>query len=89
MNESDYYFSRRSAEQNSLDRIHQAQMTILIDQQDLVLFSTLKPKIYKDGGSWCVLMGDNLQEGICGFGDSPIKAIYDFNKKMKENINPY
>ena len=33
---------------------------------------------YKDGDKWCVLWGENIQEGICGFGDTPIAAMFDF-----------
>lgn len=36
----------------------------------------LKP--YKDGNQWCILAGDNIQEGICGFGDTIEDALYEF-----------
>lgn len=36
----------------------------------------LKP--YKDGNKWCILAGDNIQEGICGFGDTVEEALYQF-----------
>lgn len=39
-----------------------------------------RPKIYMDGDQWCALYGDNLQDGVCGFGDSPALAMNDFNK---------
>ena len=38
-----------------------------------------RPKIYIDGNQWCVLYGDNLQDGVAGFGDSPAKAMEDFD----------
>ena len=41
-----------------------------------VLFS---PKVYKDGNQWCALLGDNLQEGVCGFGESPDAATRAFD----------
>jgi hypothetical protein len=34
---------------------------------------------YKDGDCWCVLYGDDIQSGICGFGESPSKAMLAFN----------
>jgi hypothetical protein len=40
----------------------------------------LKPKIYLDGDKWCALYGDNLQDGVAGFGDSPALAFEDFDK---------
>ena len=36
----------------------------------------LKP--YKDGNKWCILAGKNIQEGICGFGDTVEEALYEF-----------
>lgn len=38
-----------------------------------------KPKLYPDGDQWCALLGDNLQSGVCGFGDTPAKAMYAFD----------
>jgi len=38
-----------------------------------------KPKVFPDGDKWCALYGDNIQEGVCGFGDTPAAAIIDFN----------
>ena len=41
----------------------------------------IKPA-YKDGNSWCVLIGENTQEGICGFGETPKDAYIAFLKKL-------
>lgn len=38
-----------------------------------------KPRIFVDGDQWCALLGENLQSGICGFGSSPAKAMYQFD----------
>jgi hypothetical protein len=35
-------------------------------------------KLYKEGDSWCCLFGDNIQEGCCGFGETPYKAALAF-----------
>lgn len=43
-------------------------------------FMVLKPRVYKDGDQWCVLLGADLQEGISGFGVTPLNAVNDFNK---------
>jgi hypothetical protein len=40
----------------------------------------MRPKIYPDGNMWCVLYGENLQEGICGFGETVELACIDFDK---------
>lgn len=51
-------------------------------------FILLRPRIYIDGNQWCALYGENLQDGIAGFGDSPELAAWDFDKawcqKLKE-----
>lgn len=44
--------------------------------EEVLTKAGLKP--YKDGNQWCVLAGDNLQEGICGFGDTIEDALYEF-----------
>ena len=40
---------------------------------------SMKPKIFRDGDMWCCLLGDNIQEGICGFGETPAKACSNFD----------
>lgn len=32
-------------------------------------------KLMLDGDQWSALIGENLQEGICGFGDTPRDAL--------------
>lgn len=43
-------------------------------------FMMLKPKIFIEGNKWCALYGENLQDGVAGFGDSPELASWDFDK---------
>jgi len=38
-----------------------------------------KPTLSRDGNMWCALFGDNLQEGVSGFGDTPAKAMWAFD----------
>ncbi|WP_283177869.1 hypothetical protein [Gemmobacter sp. 24YEA27] len=45
-------------------------------------FSVLKPRLFKDGNAWCALHGENLQEGVAGFGDTPAKALLAFEIAM-------
>jgi len=40
-----------------------------------------KPKIFKDGSSWCALYGDNMMEGVVAFGASPYEASLEFDKE--------
>lgn len=51
---------------------------------DFVLgYLGIKPA-YKDGNAWCILLGDNIQEGICGFGDTKEEALIAFIKELIE-----
>lgn len=34
-----------------------------------------------DGDKWCALYGSNLQEGVAGFGKTPLEAIEAFDKE--------
>ena len=40
----------------------------------------LKPQ--RDGDKWFVLLGDDIQAGIVGFGKTPTEAIYAFDRAM-------
>ena len=44
--------------------------------EEVLTRAGLKP--YKDGNKWCILAGENIQEGICGFGDTIDEALYQF-----------
>ena len=43
--------------------------------------AVFKPKLSMDGNQWCALYGDNLQEGVAGFGDTPAQAMAEFDKQ--------
>ena len=45
-----------------------------------------RPRIYIDGNKWCALYGDNLQDGVAGFGDSPSDAMVDFNVQWEKAL---
>lgn len=53
--------------------------------------ASLGIKPFKDGNMWCYLYGDNIQEGICGFGETIYKAAWDFytNVKIEEARKDY
>lgn len=46
-------------------------------QRPCVVF---KPTLSKDGNMWCALFGDNLQEGVAGFGETPQAAMWAFDQ---------
>ena len=37
----------------------------------------------KDGDKWCVLYGENLQEGVSGFGGRIHEAIFEFKEAFR------
>ena len=39
----------------------------------------LRAKVYPDGDKWCCLYGDNPQDGVAGFGDTPAEAAKAFD----------
>jgi len=41
-----------------------------------------------DGNKWCCLLGDDLQVGIAGFGDTPAEAAKAFDKAWHEANTP-
>lgn len=61
---------------------HHEKMNLLVSEQEFLFVKTYGLIPFKDGNNWCVLLGDNIQVGICGFGETPLKAILDFNKNF-------
>ena len=45
-----------------------------------------RPKVFIDGNQWCALYGDDLQDGVAGFGDSPAKAMWDFDRAWAKDL---
>jgi hypothetical protein len=39
-----------------------------------------RPTIRLDGTEWCALYGENLQDGVAGFGTTPEAAMLDFDR---------
>ena len=48
--------------------------------------AVFRPSISVDGNQWCALYGDNLQDGVAGFGDSPDDAMADFDRNWKAKL---
>lgn len=65
---------------STTDLTEEALHNAAIESAEMNLIALLKPRIFIDGNQWCVLYGENLQDGVCGFGDTPRLAVYDFNK---------
>ena len=44
-------------------------------------------KLYKDGNQYCFLLGDNLQEGVAGFGDTVLEALKNFREVWGNDVD--
>jgi hypothetical protein len=42
-------------------------------------------KVYQDGDEFCCLLGENIQEGICGFGRTPREACNEFDRIWEQS----
>jgi hypothetical protein len=62
---------------------HEFQAAAQEMQRPSVLF---KPTLSVDGNQYCALLGEDLQVGVAGFGDTPDKAMRDFDKIWHEPI---
>ena len=49
-------------------------------------FIQLRPRLFVDGNQWCALYGDNMQDGVAGFGESPELASWNFDKVFCEKL---
>ena len=47
-----------------------------------------RPVLSADGTMWCALLGDNLQEGVAGFGETPDKAMRAFDEAFAKERTP-
>lgn len=45
-----------------------------------------RPRLSIDGNQWCALLGDNLQDGVAGFGNSPAAAYSDFDRAWATSL---
>jgi hypothetical protein len=50
--------------------------------------TVFRPKLTIDGDQWCAIYGDNLQDGVAGFGISPGEALWDFDRNWWAKLTP-
>jgi hypothetical protein len=46
-----------------------------------------RPVVFKEGDSYCVLLGPDPQEGIFGCGNSAEKAVIDWEHHLFDELN--
>lgn len=56
-----------------------ARYNAALEAERFNLVAMLRPRVFLDGNKWCVLYGENLMDGVCGFGETPELAVTDFN----------
>jgi hypothetical protein len=88
MQKEDYDQIESSMRQHHEHMKHYEEMCLLGEKRIFELVVILKPTFSRDGNMFCFLYGENLQEGIAGFGETPYKAAEDFvnnfnNEKCK------
>lgn len=65
-------------------RAHEAKLQAFymaedVERERIRPFFLLRPRMFPDGNQWCALYGDNIQEGVAAFGDTPAKAAVQFD----------
>jgi len=60
-------------------KLHVLHLAEAVEYERARPFMLLKPRMFPDGNQWCALYGENLQEGVCAFGDTPAKAATQFD----------
>ncbi len=58
----------------------------IIETVELNLVIIFSAKLSIDGDMWCWLHGDDLQNGVAGFGKSPYLAALDFNINFRKSL---
>lgn len=81
--------SIRDAFSNAYHIIECVGQEFSVAAQEMTRPSVLyRPRIYMDGNAWCALYGENLQDGVAGFGNSPIEAMTEFDKAWTQVRTP-
>jgi len=66
-----------------------AQEQVYYIANEMVRPSVLfRPTVVPDGSKWSALYGENLMEGVSGFGDTPEEAMRDFDKSWWKQKTP-
>jgi hypothetical protein len=60
-------------------RFQQKEMGRDLNNERIRPVYLLRPRLFMDGNSWCALYGENIQDGICAFGDTPAEAAERFD----------
>ena len=88
---------------NTYDAIHRAAVEAfdmgnaraLLQEQIFIVGNEMtrpsaiyRPSIGLDGTKWCALYGEDLMNGVAGFGDTPEEAMRDFDQAWLKQRTP-
>src|SRR5688572_2097420 len=65
------------------------EMKVSINYEDKNLppaVRTLRPVVFKEGDSFCCLLGPDPQEGVVGCGNTKEEALTDWEANMRKRI---
>ncbi len=48
----------------------------------------MRPRVFPDGTQWCAIYGDDLMNGVAGFGTTPADACAAFDKAWDTEHTP-
>ena len=68
------------------NQIEELEFNSSVIKEEHMRCAMLKPRLFIDGKQWCCLYGDDLQNGIAGFGDTPHKAIMDWEGAFNQSL---
>ncbi len=86
MNTDAVYNAARDAFDISWQKQHLQQEIYAVSYELRRPATLMRPRVYIDGNMWCALYGDNLQDGVAGFGPSPAEAMTDFDKNWHQPL---
>ena len=70
----------------TMSRLEATIADSVIEAAEYSRFAMLRPTLQQDGNMWICLLGDNLQVGIAGVGETPYLAIIDWNKAFHKKV---
>lgn len=74
---------QNDVEQGVYDAFYAAGIEARIAAEQSHQYSILlRPRLFIDGDKWCALHGENIQDGVAGFGDTPHEAMQAFDAAM-------
>ena len=74
-----------SQRQHNEEMVQNEKMMNMYEQRVIKTFKNTGATLSKDGDQWCVLLGGDLQSGVCGFGETPYKAMCEYFTELGLN----